>query len=140
MKLNLKLVSLIIILLLSVSTYAETFTAATITSDYLARGITQNNGESAVQGKIEESEIIPNSLVGLWLSNAVGSNNTAESEVDLYARYNLISDDNVKLSFLALFYYYTKTHAFNTWDYQIIFENSYANLLFSYRDDFFEIS
>ena len=117
------------------TSYADTQFSAQIVSDYIARGISQTNNLPAIQGSIEETEVSKGLLFGLWSSNAYNIRN--ETEVDIYFKYTVNVTPDVRLNFSGLYFYYTKDQIYNTADYQIFLENSFLNLLISYRPDFF---
>lgn len=113
----------------------STFVAATVTSDYVSRGITQNNNLVSVQSVIEDNSLNENLLLGLWSSSAYGYG--PETEVDVYFKYSLPINTNLKFAYSLLYYYYTKTHDFNTLDSQFYIESNWVNFIFSYRQNFF---
>jgi uncharacterized protein (TIGR02001 family) len=58
-----------------------------VTSNYISRGITQTDGEAAVQGGVDYIDV-SGWYAGVWASNVSGNDNG--SEIDLYAGFSNI--------------------------------------------------
>ena len=58
-----------------------------VTSDYISRGITNSNGEPAIQGYVEPSMVIPGlgaTYLGVWSSNVDFGEGFEGAEIDAY--------------------------------------------------------
>ena len=84
---------------------------ATLISDYRFRGLTQTNGEVAVQGTLNVNSKY-GFYVGVWASSIDGSGNTpllagyGDAEVDLYGGYTKTFGNGVTVDGGLLYYYY----------------------------------
>lgn len=119
------------VLLIQLNCYAGTTYFVTGTSDYISRGITQTSHEAALQAGFEVTPI-ENLILGFWTSNAFG-----ESEINLYPRYNIKFDETTTLGISGLFYTYSQSKSFDTFDYRLYLDNKYVNLMLSYMDNYF---
>jgi uncharacterized protein (TIGR02001 family) len=99
--------------LMSAPVHAELSGSAALTSDYLFRGLSQTNGDPAVQAGFEfagESGI----YLGTWGSNiswlsdlsATGSEISSSLELDVYGGYRGQFSDSVSFDVGAIYYYY----------------------------------
>ena len=84
---------------------------ATLISDYRFRGLTQTNGNAAVQGTINVNSKY-GFYIGTWASTIDGSGKTpllagyGDAEVDLYAGYTKTFGNGVTVDGGLLYYYY----------------------------------
>ncbi len=126
-------------LLISTTALADITSTATLTSDYVWRGVTQTGHDSAVQGSMDYNR--GGFGLGVWASSLGGapSDTNAQSlgqEVDLYLQYeHKINDDNA-VTLGAVNYTYTRNANANFGEYFLKYTHKYAELYIGSSSDY----
>jgi uncharacterized protein (TIGR02001 family) len=94
----------------SSSLLAEISANATLTTDYVWRGISQSSEEFAIQGGFDWT-VSESFSAGVWASNVDfvdgnGPDDGVDLELDLYFDYTVFSDDDISVSLGAIRYIY----------------------------------
>lgn len=126
-------------LVASTTSFAEVSATATFTSDYVWRGFTQTNHDSAIQGSLDYSHASGLSL-GVWTSSlndekGVGTAGDLGQEVDLYASYSYEINKDHAVTVSATNYTYTRDANANFGEYAVSYENPYLDLFIARYDE-----
>ncbi|WP_320820435.1 TorF family putative porin [Thalassolituus sp.] len=85
---------------------AELSLSAGLFSDYIANGVTQTEGDPALQLSLDWA-ISDNVYVGAWVSNVdFGEGNDNTAEVDMYAGIVLSMSEQIAIDLGAVYYQY----------------------------------
>lgn len=135
-----------ILCLAGLSAIAQVNSTATLTSDYVWRGLTQTNHESAIQGSIDYTHT-SGLTVGAWVSSlnknySTDNNGFAKEtnflgqEVDLYISYKLNISESNSLTFGITDYTYTRDSNSNWAEYSLAYDSKWFTLFVGSTNDF----
>jgi len=116
---------------------ANITTTATLTSDYIFRGVSQTDSNPAIQLGIDY--INENGFsAGVWASN-VDFGDDANAEIDFFTRYSLAVNDSLSYDFTYNYYSYAGYKSNANSDYGEAIINAYVNSLtftYAYAPDY----
>jgi uncharacterized protein (TIGR02001 family) len=122
-----------IILSSSMSVFATISSTVTLTSDYVWRGVSQNEHESAIQGSMDYDHK-SGAKLGLWSSSIGGSANG--QEVDLYAGYTHKINEQHSIGLLMTNYTYTRESNSNWSEYGVSWASPWFNFSFATTSEY----
>ena len=126
-----KIKALLMSSLLTGSAFANVSSTATMTSDYVFRGITQSTHDSAIQGSMDYEK--GNYTVGVWTSsNSLKNSDSAliGQEVDLYIGYSfeINKENSIQLQYVD--YTYTRDANSNFQEAIVTYSGPWVDIVF----------